>query len=213
MQDLITVEKVAVILNGHIENYDEIRKAIRDYDLVVAVDGGLNHCIQLNISPAWLIGDMDSRDQSSFDKFPMMQKLVFPRDKDHTDSELAIDFLIKKDPKSITLFAAFGHRVDHSLGNIILLSRFPSKVFLETEREILCVIKNSFELDTIPGQIISLLPLNGPVEKIFTEGLKWELSDRRFDKEFLGISNEAIANKIRVSVGSGDLLISIQKRS
>ena len=211
MHNLISVEKVAIIASGYIENYDEIRKVIQSYDLFIAVDGGLNHCVYLGITPTWLIGDMDSLDQSLCDKFPMMQKLVFPKDKDYTDTELALNFLIKKAPKSITLFAAFGHRIDHSLGNIFLLSRFPDKVFLETEREILCVIKKSLELNTIPGQIISLIPLNGPVEGIFTEGLKWELSNKRLDKDFLGISNQAIAYKIRITANSGDLLVTIQK--
>jgi len=211
MEDIITVEKVAVIANGAIEDYDVILPAIKGYDLYVAIDGGLNHCAALGLTPPFLVGDMDSIDPEIRKKFPQIKELKFDRDKDATDLELGLEFLIKKKPKSITIFAGFGDRVDHSLANLLLLSRYPGKVFLETEKEILGVIDQTLELETRAGQHFSLIPLNGQVEGITTDGLKWELQEEVLDKHFVGISNEALGKSILVTVKSGDLLFSIHK--
>lgn len=211
MEDIIHVEKIAVIANGVIEDYDSMIPDIKGYDLYVAIDGGLNHCAALGITPLFLIGDMDSVDPEIQKTFPHIHEIKFHRDKDATDLELGIDFLMKKNPKSITIFAGFGERVDHSLATIMLLTRYRGKLFLETKTEILGVIDKTLELTTQMGQTFSLIPLNGPAKGITTDGLKWELSNAQLDKNFIGISNEALSQSILVSVKSGDLLFSIHK--
>jgi len=211
MEDIIAVEKVAVIANGAIESYDDISVAMKGYDLYIAIDGGLNHCEDLGITPLFLIGDMDSVDNEVRKKFPHIKEITFERNKDETDLELGLEFLIKKEPRSITIFGGFGHRADHSFTNAMLLSRYKGKVFLETETEILGVIDETVELSTREGQILSLIPLNGPVYGVSTDGLKWELDNDTLDKNFIGISNEATGTSILVTVKSGDLLYSIHK--
>ena len=211
MEDIISVEKIAVIANGRIDDYNLIGQALKNYDQYIAVDGGLNHCLKLGITPLLLIGDMDSVDPAVKKEYSNLKELSFESEKDATDLELAIQFLMTKSPKSLTVFGGYGHRVDHSLSNLILLSRYPGKVFLETENEILGVIKESLELSTSAGQTLSLIPINGPVHGITTDGLKWELKDNTLDKDFIGISNEALGKEIAVTVANGDLLFSLHK--
>lgn len=211
MEDIMTVEKIAVIANGAIDDYDAMLPAIKGYDLYVAIDGGLNHCAALGITPFFLVGDMDSVNPEMKEKFPKIKELTFERDKNATDLELGLDFLMKKMPRSITIFGGFGNRVDHSLSNLILLTRYKGKVFLETDTEILGVIDQKLELSTRPGQTFSLIPLNGPALGVTSDGLKWELKDDVFDKSFVGVSNEATGHSIFISVKSGDLLFSIHK--
>lgn len=211
MEDIISVEKIAVIANGRIDDYDLIALALKNYDQYIAVDGGLNHCAKMDITPLLLIGDMDSVDPEIKKKYPNLKELAFNRDKDATDLELAIEYLMRKHPKSITIFSGYGDRVDHSLSNLILLSRYAGKVFIETEQEIVGVIKDSLELSTEAGQTLSLIPINGPVQGITTDGLKWELKDNTLDKSFVGISNEALGKEIAITVKRGDLLFSLHK--
>ncbi|CCB90049.1 thiamine diphosphokinase [Simkania negevensis] len=212
MEDIISVEKIAVIANGAVADYDALLPALKGYDQYIAVDGGLHHCAALGVTPLFLIGDMDSVEPDMKAKFPNVKELKFKRDKDATDLELALEFLIKKNPKSITIFAGFGDRVDHSLSNLVLLSRYPGKVFLETEIEILGVIDERLELATHAGQTVSLIPMNGPALGITTDGLKWELKDDILDKSFVGISNEAVGTSVLVTLKAGDLLFSIHKK-
>lgn len=211
MEDIITVEKVAVIAGGAIDDYKAMALAVKGYDLYVAIDGGLDHCKKLGVTPLFLIGDMDSVSEGALKEFPKIKKLTFKPDKDATDLELSLEMLIKKSPQSITIFAGFGKRADHSLLNFILLSRYPGKVFLETEKEILGVIDKTLELATHHGQTFSLIPINGPVKGISTDGLKWELHEKTLDKSFVGISNVALGKSILVKVKEGDLLFSLHK--
>ena len=212
MEDIITVEKIAVVANGAIEDYTQIAPFLEGYDQYIAVDGGLDHCVALGLTPSLLFGDMDSVTFEARKKFSHLKEVKFNREKDETDLELALNFLMKKDPKSITVFAGLGNRVDHSLFNLILLTRYPGKLFLETEEEILGAIDQTLEIETYKGQLFSLIPINGPVMGITTDGLKWQLKNKQLDKSFVGVSNEATGSSIYITVKEGDLIFSIHKK-
>ena len=211
MEDITSIEKIAVIANGHIDDYEHMRGIIKEYDQFIAVDGGLRHCIQLGIAPVLLIGDMDSVDIADKKQFPKLKEVTLDEDKDETDLEVTVRFLMGKKPKSITIFGGLGNRMDHTVTNLIFLTRYPGKIFLETETEILGAIDETLELSTHTGQTLSLIPLNGPVYGITTDGLKWEMKEGILDKSFIGISNEAIGREVVVNVKQGDLLYSITK--
>jgi len=211
MEDITTFEKVAIIANAPIKHSEQMKKVIEQYDLFIAVDGGLKHCATLGVTPILLIGDMDSVDPMDKKRFPTLRELILDRDKDHTDLEVALSLLIKKQPKSITIFGGLGGRVDHTIANLLLLTRYPGKVFLETETEILGAIDKILQFDTKPGQILSFIPINGTVYGVTTDGLKWEMRGQILDKSCISISNEAIGNEVVINVKQGDLLYSIVK--
>jgi thiamine pyrophosphokinase len=185
------------------------KEKISHYALVIAVDGGANHCHQMGLVPDLLLGDLDSIAPHVLDAFNLVPKEHYPAHKDETDLELAIQHVICPQTERIAVFGALGGRTDHTLGNLILLSRYPGKVFLETETEQLFVIQLRVEFAAKLGQTVSLIPLNGPVHGISTEGLKWPLKKGSLDKHFIGVSNTAIASKVVISVDSGDLLCCI----
>ncbi|MBS0653550.1 MAG: thiamine diphosphokinase, partial [Verrucomicrobia bacterium] len=131
---------VAIVANGCTENSEKILDRIQSFSYLVAVDGGSNACYALKLTPQLIIGDMDSISPEASAHFADVPKICFPREKDETDLELALNHLIANHVQEITIFGGLGNRVDHTLANIILLSRFPGKVFLESESERLSVI-------------------------------------------------------------------------
>ena len=62
-----------------------------DADQLVAVDGGLVHCVDLGVWPSVLLGDLDSAPPALVEQANLHQVrlLTFPADKDATDLELA----------------------------------------------------------------------------------------------------------------------------
>ena len=52
--------KTALIANGEILSYSKTKKLLSSFDQVVAVDGGLFHCDQMNLEPTLIVGDLDS---------------------------------------------------------------------------------------------------------------------------------------------------------
>jgi thiamine pyrophosphokinase len=198
--------RIAAICNGPIENIAKIKEKIKKFSTLIAVDGGINHCSKLGIRPDLIVGDFDSADPTFLKDFGDIPEKRYPKDKDKTDLEIALELIFHANIEAISIFGALGGRTDHTLGNLILLSRYPGKVFLETDNERLFVIDQQAEIATYPSQLISLIPLNGPVTGIDTENLKWELKNGTLDKQFIGISNEALGQRIMISVKEGDLL-------
>lgn len=202
-------QPVALIANGEISSDQVIAQKLKGYDCLIAVDGGLNHCQRLKIAPTLLIGDLDSASSKARAAFPDLPMIVLNREKDWSDLDFAIQWVSKKKPSSMTLFGSFGLRIDHSLSNLIALTRYPGKLFIETESERIGAINKSIQLVTYSGQTVSLIPINGPAKGIKTRGLKWELQNRTLDKTFIGISNIATQKEVHISLTSGDLLFSL----
>ena len=194
------MRKAALIANGEIKNDAAIRPLILEHDFIVAVDGGLRHLERMKITPHLFIGDGDS---SHLPPKEIPQK-TFPPDKDFTDLELALQEVAEAE--TITLFAGGGGRIDHLLTHLVILTRFPGRLTLITETEKIFAIDKSVTLSLESGQTLSLIPMNGAATGITTRGLKWELSNGRLDKSFVGTSNEVIKSPVTITVQQGDLL-------
>lgn len=199
-------QSVAVIANGEIRSPEIIRPLVLRHTRFVAVDGGLIHCAKMNIKPHVIIGDFDSCPEDLLRRYENVSKISLKRDEDETDLEVAIEEI---GPKQITLYGAWGNRIDHSLTNILLLCRHAG-MKIETETEILFATNDAIEIDCKEGQTISLIPMNGPVI-LTTDGLKWELQDGKLDMNFIGISNIALKNKIKLNVKQGCIVCCLNK--
>ena len=70
----------------------------------------------------------------------------------------------------------------------------------------------SIELKTKVGLTISLIPWLGKAKGIQTEGLKWNLQGDEMHKEFIGISNIALTDHVKISVTSENLLCIVEKK-
>ena len=200
---MFSEKRIAVICNAPIVDYPKIRQRILNYPRLIAVDGGLNHCDRMGLKPHLLLGDFDSADPAILSKFSSVPQIRHPEEKDQTDLELALAKVYDPQIEEIAVFGALNGRIDHALGNLILLTRYPGKMVLESENERVFVIDKSIEFASYLGQVISLIPLNGPAVGIQTKGLKWELDGRTLDKHFIGISNEATEQKVSISVEKG----------
>jgi len=203
---VFTHTRVAIICTAPIADLLSIKKRIIEFPLLIAVDGGANHCHEMGLQPDLILGDLDSVDPHVLKTFSDVPQKRYPTHKDKTDLEFALELAFHLQIEEIIVFGALGGRTDHTLVNVALLSRYPGKVFLETESERLFVIPQHVELTVEPGQTISLIPLNGPVKGIYTEGLKWPLKDATLDKNFIGISNEATHSLVTIFLKEGDLL-------
>lgn len=200
---------VALVANGKIPHPTNLASKIQTYPYLIAVDGGLNSCYALGLTPHLIIGDLDSAKAEVISSFEKIPRKTFPKDKDKTDLELAIEHALEMGAKRMTVFGALGGRSDHLIFNVHLLSRYPGKLFFENDDELLFVINKKVDLNCRVGQTLSLLPLNGPATGISTHGLKWELTNGTLDKNFMGISNVALQSKVTIEVASGDLLCAL----
>lgn len=201
----------ALIANGEISSIEKLKIELQKYERVVAVDGGLSQCQKMGIIPDLIVGDFDSCPKGLVDVYSSVPKVILPEDKDETDLEVAIREEFQRKADKITVFGSWGNRIDHSLTNALIVGRFPQKLFLETETEILFALKNSAYLSVRKGQIVSLIPLFGAASGITTKGLKWELKNGKLDFHFIGISNVCLQENISIEIDQGMLLCCVLK--
>lgn len=198
--------KTAILANGHIATLQKLLPSILEHQRIVAVDAGLVYCHQANLTPHLLVGDFDSCPKELLDAYQTVPKKSLAVDKDETDLEIAIQEEWKRGAETVTLFGAWGNRLDHSLTNALILGRHPFKLRLETETEVAFAISGAVKLSCFIGQTISLIPLFGPARGIRTSGLKWELNNGTLDQNFIGISNVSLKPQISIEIQSGLLL-------
>lgn len=96
---------------------------------MIGVDGGLNHCATLDITPQWIIGDFDSVESDVFKRFRQDKMIQLEAAKNLTDLEVAVKKAQQLNTTAqIVIFGGLGGRLDHTLSNIFLLLRMATDV-------------------------------------------------------------------------------------
>jgi len=214
----VSALRILIFANGALPSLDAARSLVRSGDVVICADGGARHARALGLTPDALIGDLDSLE--SLERARLLAGNVevrqHPHDKDETDLELALNYALERDPASIVIVGALGARVDHTLGNISLLSdtRLAGcDCCLDDgiERVVLC--RDRAEIKGAPGDLVSFVPWGGPASVVHTAGLRWPLSGETLIPErSRGISNEMVSDTALVQIESGQVLIVHRRR-
>jgi thiamine pyrophosphokinase len=156
---------------------------------------------------------MDSLQKSHWQKLKTsgISIELFPRDKNETDLELAINRAISMRPEQIVIVAALGGRLDQTLGNITLLADLRLAgvdVRLDDGVEEIVICRDQAQVRGRSGDIISLIPWQGTVTGVQTRDLKWALfSETLYPDKTRGISNEMTGETASVSIETGLLLV------
>ncbi len=203
---------VLIFANGDIDEVEWIRPYLESATAIIAADGGTRHLLALGSPPDIVIGDFDSL--SATVKYWLESKntqfIFHPADKDETDLELALEYAAAHYDQDIWLFGALGGRLDQTLANILLLAHPCLKdktvqIVNQYERAWLTTVET--EIQGAVADIVSLIPLGGPVHIDSTTGLKWSLQDEQlFFGPARGVSNVMTATTARIHVRSGRLL-------
>ena len=202
--------KVLLVLAGEPPDESLLAWRAEDSDFVIAVDGGMNALIQAGIQPDLLVGDFDSFDPTTSGS--IYCKVICEEDQDSTDLEKALRHIPRDEvPAEIVLLGATGGRSDHFLTNLLVASILPeeNKVALDATDEIIqrATPACSVSLIGMSGKIVSLLPLSS-CEGVATKGLRWELADAAMGPGVqLGQSNEAVSEKVFISLRAGNLFV------
>ena len=180
---------------------------VKENDLVIAADGGLEHLKKLNIKPNIVIGDFDSLGYIPKGK----EVITYPVKKNDTDTMLAVKKGFEKGFTHFHIYGGTGGRFDHTLANIQTLSYIASQngsAFLYGEDFTATVIRDGeISLDSRIGNI-SVFSLSDKCEGVTIKGLLYEVRDIELTNDFpLGVSNKFTNNRACISVKKGSLLI------
>lgn len=189
------------------------RLAQLEHPFVLAADGGARTALAFGLQPDVVIGDFDSIDAAT--RRQLERRSVpfetYPREKDATDGQLAVERALAADPSQLLLLGFLGGpRLDQALANVLVLLRVEiPAVLLDESNECTLLRAGAWQAwRPEPGEVISLIPLAGPPEGVRTRGLRWALAGDRLEPgDTRGISNEPVAEEVSVAIERGLLLV------
>lgn len=193
------------------------------FDTVVCADSGLNTAYELGLKVDYFMGDFDSVSSNVLElyidkKIPNSEDAGFvkyPAEKDATDTELVLDFVLENNPSAIVILGATGGRIDHLLANIgILLKALKKNVeaYIVDSYNKIFLVQRETELykDDMWNKYISFYPYTEKVKNLRLSGLKYELSGEDIEAgSSKTVSNEFLdgCDKAKVSFDDGILIV------
>jgi thiamine pyrophosphokinase len=210
------VNRVLIITGGRTEEVFLSELFRREqYSMIIAADHGLEAVDKLGIPVDFIVGDFDSVPESLLKKYRENSTPIetFPREKDKTDTQIAIELALLHNATSIDLVGATGSRLDHTIANIHLLllplQRMIETCIIDSNNKIYLKQTNfSVERSRQYGDYVSLLPFSDQVSGLTLRGFKYPLEAVILTTgSSLGISNEIQEDLAQVEFSKGILLV------
>jgi thiamine pyrophosphokinase len=187
--------------------------------IVIAADAGALRAEAAGLKPDLVVGDGDSLGSEELDRLRLEGIAVelVAAAKNESDTELAVLAALDRGATWIRICGAMGgSRVEHEVANLLLLAhprldRVDAAILVgrSTLRRIGTADgPGATELRGLPGDFVSLLPLDSVVESVRTRGLRFPLDGEPLRPgPARGLSNELDTGVARVTTGSGRLLV------
>lgn len=202
---------IAMVCNGKLdEDIKDLREKISNCRQIIGVDGGLDHCDRLGLIPHLIIGDFDSANLDTLKKFSQIKQQRLEKTKDLSDLEVAIQKT--ETSTQIVIFGGLGGRLDHTLANLFLLLKYPTRLFLETDQQLIFGLsaKSPIEIQNGIWNSFALLPLYGAAKgvNIRSNGRVYNFTVDRSQERFFPLNNST-----NLTIQEGELIVLLSKKN
>ena len=205
--------KIALFAGGTIDSFQ------MDFDLFIGVDRGSLFLIEQGICPDLAVGDFDSVSEKELALIYSQSKEVLQAqpEKDDTDLELAVKAVFARSPQAqVTIFGAFGGRLDHTLANIFLPSNpeitpYMQQIRLRNAQNQLCYCpQGRHEVKPVAGMnYLAFMPADDG--RLTIEGAKYPLNESNYFFKKVYASNEFIDEPVFLECQSGYVIVIYSK--
>lgn len=209
--------KCLLVSGGYIEDSFAVEYIQKNtFELVIAVDAGMDFFYRTGWRPDVILGDFDSVKGEALAYFRSQSEIEICQlnpVKDDTDTEAGIWEALRRGASQIVILGATGTRLDHVLGNIRLLGiglerKVPISLVDKHNRIRLIDHPVTIRRDEQFGDYISLIPYTEYVGHLTLRGLKYEVSDFCMGgSNARGVSNEITAEQAEITFTEGILLL------
>jgi thiamine pyrophosphokinase len=181
---------------------------------IIAADSGLTCAETAGLVPDLIVGDMDSlADLRMLEKYPEEKILRCPRDKDKTDTELALDLMRDRNVDEIVLVGGSGGRFDHffALRNLYETDLFPD--YWIGKESVVVALGSLAGISMVrlsglaPGTPVSVFATGKGAHACRSTGLHWPLDELRWDSGAYSLSNRSDAGSCAVEAVSGGFIV------
>lgn len=202
------MRRCVIAAGADINNYERVRRELKDDDFFIFCDCGLRHSEPLGVKPDLIVGDFDSYGQPK----TATETIVLPCEKDDTDTVYAVKEAVRRGFDEFLLIGAIGARLDHTLGNVSVLLMLDklgkSAKIIDDYSEMEIVSRKAAYVDG-GFSYFSLLNISGTAKGITIKGAKYPLENGEITCEYqYGISNEVLPGQTaEITVTDGKLLL------
>ncbi|MCK8827221.1 thiamine diphosphokinase [Natroniella acetigena] len=211
------MKRAIVFINGEMKGKkDFYLRYIQREDEIFCADGGAEYAYELGLVPELILGDFDSISKKVLNYYRTkgVRLKKYPSEKDKTDSQILLEFLVEHEFEKVVIFAGLGGGLDHVLGNLYLLgkfSKFDINLSLVSPSEIIEVISEQKIIKHQQDKRISFLPFTSKATGIDLEGFKYELTDGVMTRgDTLGLGNLITEEEAVIKLETGKLLMIIR---
>jgi len=208
------MKECAIFTGGEMLDYNAIDISRLKNMFIISADAGYVHAKNLGLKTNIIIGDFDTLTEIPQD---VDEVIKFPKEKEDTDTMLAVKFALDKGFEEIKIYGALGKRLDHTFANIQALAFINSKNAIGeiiSENEIIYFIENnSIVLEKKDGFSLSVFSYSQICDGVNLKGVKYPLENAIVTQTFpLGVCNEIIDKNAEISVKNGKMLIILSKK-
>ncbi len=202
--------KCLVITGGERVTKERIFSFINDDTYIVCADKGGETAFDYGLTPDILLGDFDSIDSEVL-KRTGLNIMEYPKDKDYTDTELAISYALEKGFEDIVLVNATGDRIDHVFSTFMLLYKYrKANITILGNNFEAFIINGNYKILNMKGRTLSIIPLKEKLEGVCLEGFKFPLKDRTvYLGDSLCVSNIVLEDEASILLKKGTAIVII----
>lgn len=213
-RELKDFNRALLFTGGDIPDFDAFSRFIGSYSLIIAADSGYDAALRAGLSPDVVIGDMDSISGDALSHGDISGEVIrWPRDKDHSDTELALMHAKERGIDDIILIGGSGGRMDHLYAVQALFSgEFYPSIWITKETLVICFgndcaysgVDISHNDKDAP---ISVFPVGKGPHCAVSTGLKWPIDGLSWDTGAFSLSNRINSTEASVMASSGRFLL------
>ena len=178
-------------------------------DLVIAADAGYLTAKRLGITPDVVLGDFDTLGEENIPDG--IECLRVPREKDDTDTQLAVKVAIERGAEEITIVGGMSGRIDHTLSTLAILEdlweRKDGRIFAiltDGKNRVRFIRNGGTILPRSQYRYFSLIAADPLVKGITLDGCKYPLKNGRISRRNQwAVSNEIVGNCALIEIRRG----------
>lgn len=175
---------------------------------VIGVDYGAYVCYRQQQKMVAAIGDFDSVEPSFHEtlRFTSCRLISLPKQKNETDTEVAVAYAIDQGYTKIIVYGAFGGRIDHEVANLYLLMHRRLPIILMNECNRMQLLQPGIYHVKKEYEFLSFFALEDSC--LSERGVRYPIEQRNLTiKDIYTVSNEIINDYAEIEVHSGCVIM------
>jgi thiamine pyrophosphokinase len=205
--------KILILSNGDYGEPAWYRNQSSGYSRIICADGAARMACRIGMTPDYIVGDMDSiaADDRELLTRAGAQVIVYPAEKDLTDTQIAYELAQEEGASSVTVWGGVGSRPDHTLSticNAFRLIKCGINVCFTSPDVSIHLVQGTKILTGEIGDTVSLIVFSDEACGVTLKGFRYPLTNATVEGMWqCCVSNVMTEEKALIEIASGNVAV------